>query len=174
MNDLIDKFFEGETTCAEERMLFGHFANGRKVDDRHEKLRDMMQWYASLAMNHGVTAIVSERRRLTERISHWIAAAAAVAIVATVALTFVMRQSDDERLMAQYVGSYIVKDGVKHTDIETIYPQLRHAEQLVEANEREVERRINAYINSSMPSVGDYVDSDNPVIMRQVETLFTN
>lgn len=185
MKQLIEKFFAGETSNEEERRLFEAFAPGRKVDPELEPYREMFAWYDSLSADRDavVDAEADEtpvmlpapgrwRRRMA-----WISSAAAVAMIATVAVTYISRrQADIDRAMAQYAGSYVIENGVKNTDIAQILPRLEDAEALVDAQQREVERRLNSRLSRvSDDNVVDRVTSGSDErVRRHLESLLSD
>ena len=47
IKSLADKFFKGETSLDEERVLYGFFKNG-SVPPELESLREMFRWYGDI------------------------------------------------------------------------------------------------------------------------------
>ena len=126
---LIDRFFAGETSPAEEREIYAYFAS---VDDAGEleRYRPMFGWYEGLS-GHKPMAVPRSRRR------RWLAVAgvaAAVALAVGISFTFFTpadRVPDD--LYAVYQGSYVMRDGKRVTDISRIYNDLVKAEALADS-----------------------------------------
>lgn len=168
---LVDLFMDGSTTVAQERELFDAFAPGRKVPRRLESYRPMMQWYASLASADGVTAAVSRRR--LPRVAVWVSSAAAVAMMATVAVSYMSRSASLPDDYALYQGSYVIRNGHKITDLAQILPEVRRVEQIVSGQQAAVAKSMAAADASAETGVGDCIDMDDPVVREVMHRVFS-
>ena len=128
---LTAEFLDGNTEPAQERQLYDYYASGRVADDL-KGYCDMFAMYASL------TPAPVRNSKPARRVI-W-SAAASVAVIAAVGAAFLPvgtdGQSDCESL---YAGSYIIRDGKKITDIKTIMPLLRRADNYVDSTMRQVD-----------------------------------
>lgn len=127
---LTAEFLDGATEPAQECQLYDYYASGRVADDL-KGYCDMFAMYASLT-----PAPVRSGR--PSRVI-W-SAAASVAVIAVIGAAVFFseadRQPDSESL---YAGSYIIRDGKKITDIKTIMPLLRSADDYVDSTMRQVD-----------------------------------
>lgn len=130
--ELLTRFFDGETTCAEERALEKFFTSDTPLPPELESYREMFCWYASgmdintlpsgkpesTATITTVTKLASNRQeaaRNRHRLIWWSSAAAMV--VLTIGLTWQHKagQLTPTEASSMYAGSYIVRDGHKIT-----------------------------------------------------------
>ena len=122
IQQLIERFLEGETTNAEEQMLYDYF-NGKDIAESLEPYREMFRWYAA-----GMPEQKTNAHKRTY--AKWIAMAASLLLLVGIGFGYRHYQEQQE-LYAIYEGSYIIRDGVKNTDIKQILPELQATEQEV-------------------------------------------
>lgn len=130
--ELLTRFFDGETTCAEERALEKYFTSDTPLPPELEPYREMFGWYAS---GMDLSSLPSEKpeaavavtqaaqpappqpktRRKIHPMIWWSSAAAMV--VLTIGLTWQHKagQFTPTEASSIYAGSYIVRDGHKIT-----------------------------------------------------------
>lgn len=137
IRELIGRFLEGETTNAEERLLYDYFA-GSEVAPALEPWRPMFGWYAGGCREEELPSAGQGRlghRRGFRRIRLLaVGVAAALLLLFGVGLGY-YHHLGRQREYAVYEGSYIVRNGKKLTDIREILPELK-------AVEREVSDRL--------------------------------
>lgn len=122
MEQLVDKFLDGATSNAEERLLYDYFA-GRGANGPLARYAPMFGWYAG-----GMTAPLPRRRRpLAVRLAAGIGIAASVLLAAGAGIHY-RNHLETQRLYAVYEGSYIVRGGKKITDLKAIMPELKRIE----------------------------------------------
>ncbi|MBO7129740.1 MAG: hypothetical protein J6W05_08230 [Prevotella sp.] len=122
IQQLIERFLEGETTNAEEQMLYDYF-NSKEIAESLEPYREMFRWYAA-----GMPEQKTNAHKRTY--AKWIAMAASLLLLVGIGFGYRHYQEQQE-LYAIYEGSYIIRDGVKNTDIKQILPELQATEQEV-------------------------------------------
>lgn len=138
---LIEKFLDGSSTPAEERSVYGWFAQNADAGDL-EEYRQMFGWYAALEAS--APAAGKEQRRRRRGI--WLAAAsiaAAVALMAGIIVPFAVSPAADydSELYASLQGSYISRGGKTVTDISLIYDDLIRAEQFADSLQTALDSR---------------------------------
>lgn len=121
--ELLNRFFEGETTLTEEHRL----ATYLRRDDAPADMRRysvMIGW-----LDDGMPSAVAKqpRRRLIAMWGFACSTAAMLAIVATLCVSYFRAVASEHAL---YDGSFIVENGHRITDIDEIMPQLRRVETL--------------------------------------------
>ncbi len=159
----IQRFFDGETTVREERALFAAFAPGRNVPADLEQYREMMQWYATMS---GAAAI---RGRKRPRFAVWSSAAAAVAMIAVVAVSYVGRAAAFDRECLAYAGSYVIRNGVKDTDIKRILPEIKNVNTIVSRQQAIAAGSAVTAMDVTEPVVLSGVDMDDPRVKEMIE-----
>lgn len=124
---LIARFMDGATDNAEEQQLYAYFASG-SVDKRHHRYAPMFAWYAN-----GLNSTPLRPQSLWRRHAVAIATvAASIIIVVTLGFGYHNAMSDRQQLMEEYAGSYIIRDGVRYTDLSQILPAVIAAEKQAE------------------------------------------
>lgn len=115
---LCARFMDGATSPAEERAIYRAFAAAApgSLDPDLERMRPMMEWYASL----------TPRRHRTPLHIAGIAAGLALLIATGAVLGNAARA--DNALYARYEGSYEIRNGKRISDVRSIYAALLQAE----------------------------------------------
>lgn len=117
IEELLTRFFEGQTTRAEEQELYRVFSQDT-LPERLNRYRSVLGWFESglaeeCASTETVTLPVPRRHRMRR---WWQAATVAAALVG-VAVGIPLLQT---ALADPYAGSYVVRGGVKVTDMKLI------------------------------------------------------
>lgn len=127
---LMGRYFEGLTSNVEEEALRRYFAAGdSSVAPNLRRYGAMLEW-----LDDGAWAEPERPKRGTGRRRLWLtlaSAAAALAIIGGLSFDYVAKRNAG---LEMYAGSYVVKDGVRITDISKILPELER----VEKNSREI------------------------------------
>ena len=147
----VERFMAGTTDVAEERALFAAFAAGRRVPEHLEQYREMMQWYAAMSGERTV------RRRLSPAV--WLSAAAALALIVTVAVSYMGRMNALNREYMAYAGSYVIHNGVKNTNIAEILPQVKDVDAIIDRQRSMAEAQLQG------------IDMDDPQVSALVERV---
>lgn len=160
---LIERFMAGETTVAEEHRLFAAFAAGRRLAPELEPWREQMQWYASLEPAASVPRM--------PRFVKWVSAAAVAALMVTVSVGYATRHARLQDEMQIYAGSYVIRNGVKNTNIAEILPELKHVESVVSAQQLQA-REQAAEPDYSADLVAAGIDLDDPEVKKMIDNAF--
>lgn len=158
IEQLLDRFFDGETTLAEERELQTYFTTAPTIPDRLAPYREMFGWYASGMDEQQLPAAVipapveplasGHRPRGLKWLTWWASAAAVAALV----IGFGWRHHAErlESLEAMYAESYVVRDGMVITgtaevqaEIDAAVAEMQILE--MELNEAEYSLRYKNY-----------------------------
>lgn len=108
IHELLDRFFDGNTTCAEEKALEEYFTSGAPVPPDCEQYRAMFGWYAS-GMDKSLLPDKSKPKRRKMKAMAWIASsAAAAALIIGIGWAYRTGIAADSEPIAE---SYIVRDG---------------------------------------------------------------
>ena len=108
IHELLDRFFDGNTTCAEEKALEEYFSSGAPVPSDCEHYRTMFEWYASGMDESRLPDNVKPRRWRTKAMA-WIAStAAATALMIGLGWAYRTGVSANGTSPGE---SYIVRDG---------------------------------------------------------------
>lgn len=123
--ELLNRFFEGETTCAEEKALEEYFTSDVQLPPELEPYRDMFGWYASgmdkntLPSEKSETVVTVARRQKTRRsfrpLIWWSSAAAIITLAIGFSWQHKVEQFTPTETQSIYAGSYIMRDGHKIT-----------------------------------------------------------
>ncbi len=119
---LVKRFFDGDTTVAEEQQLYNYFASG-KAHSSLKQYAPMFGWYAN--------ELQTPAKPKVHRWRYIAAAAAAVGVIATVGIHQYNASSltdEEQRLAEIYAGSYIIRNGKKITDMKEVLPVILQQE----------------------------------------------
>lgn len=178
----IERFLDGETSCAEERELYSYFSQS-ELPPEAEPYREMFAWYASLQQkgesespaastdaDKHTESDNSKVRILRLRPWQWISVAATIALLFTVGLIFRPSSASLSDEYMAYQGSYIIRDGKKITDLSIVVPEILKAEQLLNEKVDEVDRSFDEMDDAMINSVSSDLDMSNPAVREAVET----
>lgn len=167
MKELIDKFMAGQTTGDEERRLFEAFADGNALEPELEELRPMMQWYA------GLDKIRSEKSRpRLPRFVAWTGVAATVAMLLTVSIHFFYQRSEMPEEWREYAGSYVIRNGVKYTNLAQIMPEIKRAEQTVSRSRDIAVESVRQALER--PGLPDAIDMSDPEVSKIINKVLSD
>ena len=138
--ELVDRFFLGDTSLAEEQALYAYFAQ-EDIDPRLASYAPMFRDLAAARLASTPAEAgrqpLRKRRALTWR---RIAAAAAVALAVAGGATAALRSYHEEEMLARcYEGSYVIKDGKRIDNLRRIRQQIEQTLRTADAIERKVQ-----------------------------------
>jgi IS5 family transposase len=120
---LVKRFFDGDTSLADEEKLYKYFATG-KVNSSLKQYAPMFGWYAN--------ELQTPVKKHTHNWRYIAAAAVAMGVIATVGIrnyNAATSLTDEEQRLAEiYAGSYIVRNGVKITNMKEVLPAIMQRE----------------------------------------------
>lgn len=138
IEDLLERFFDGQTSNAEEQELYAFFNN--------PGIPEVLQSYQSVFayFETGIKDELNEQSAKTERFSRkspgklwlWIGTGVAVSLLFFLVYSFGF---DRPASFNPYEGSYIVRNGVRITDMNEILPELEYSLREVELQQEKAE-----------------------------------
>ncbi len=134
INEWMTRFFNGETTCDEEKALLAYFRQ-TNISSSVEQYREMMEWYDAGMQTPNQNDVSKNRKVLFAPIFRYISIAASMLIVITVGFNMYkigLRNSELNELYKIYKGSYIIENGVKNANLGEILPEVQLSEQYAE------------------------------------------
>lgn len=141
IQQLVQRFLDGETTLAEEQELYARFASGN-VPHSLRRYTEMFAWYAGGMDETKLPAMPARRRAPALRWMVRVAAAAGICAFFAVGAAGILKYQERKDLYARYEGSFIVRDGKKITDIAKILPELQQVERETREEEEALRRQI--------------------------------
>lgn len=156
---LIEKFFDGETTLAEEKWLYRLFGR-RDLPEQLRRYRPMFAAFGSMpADGERKARIVAMFRRAVS--------ATAVVLLLVAGMALYSDYHEDRMLARVYGGSYVIENGRRIDDLSRIRENIEST--LDEANR--IEARLNGLetVRSAEQDVLDGID--DPEMRRQVEDM---
>ena len=126
IEDLLDRFFEGQTSNEEERVLYEFFARP-DIPAHLERYREVFGYFES-----GIALDFSETPELR-------LVCVAASLLLFLVNTVFMNQNAS---FNPYEGSYIVRNGVVMTDIKKIQPELEVISRAAEAMEKNADQLL--------------------------------
>lgn len=122
---LLERFFNGETSNEEEKVLYKFFS-GKEVPESLQQYKAVFGYFKS-GIAHEVGGKKNSSRLFLKQSKKKLrvigfSVAALLLLVLSLRLGFLARTSDTDWLE----GSYIIRNGVKITNLEKIRPELEH------------------------------------------------
>jgi hypothetical protein len=161
IEELLGRFFEGYTSNTEERQLYDYFS-GEDVPER------LLQYKPLFACLEAVVPEVSCEEEATvcrKSYGKWILWPCAAA--ALLALALLNPFGLGNKPPDPYEGSYIVRNGVRITDLEIIRPELEATVREVLQRQEEAERLIAKMTETEnrFPTVEEYRQAQYDAIL---------
>ena len=140
IDDYLKRFFDGETTRAEEEELSRYFREEKSLSRENERYREMFAWIDAGMPEERVEK--PKRRVLVfKRAAVWWSSVAAIALLALICVTLVMNRKGEAAHFSQsdsYSGSYVENKGMKITDVSSIIYEIKSTLKDVDDMEREI------------------------------------
>lgn len=135
----LTRYFDGETTCAEEAAIVRYFKEEKHLPDNLQDYKAMFVWIDA-GMPEGTMRTEKKHYRGTIWSSAiwWLSSAAVLALIITVASGLrhnVPEMSPEEH----YRGSYVQKNGVITDNIVAIMPDIKSTLKQVDDMEKELD-----------------------------------
>ncbi|MFR1236684.1 MAG: hypothetical protein ACLSC9_10235 [Barnesiella sp.] len=123
---LLERFWNGSTTNEEEKELYRYFSN-KDIPENMKPYRSLFSWFEN-ELPEELTTIHTELPIVRIKHISWkiISGIAALIILILGTSFYFLRQTPD-----LYEGSYIVRNGVRITDLKEIRPELQKTESFV-------------------------------------------
>ncbi len=156
---LVIRFFDGETTLAEERRLYRLFSR-KGLPRELEKYRPVFAAFGSMQAGEG------HRARLVP--VFWRAACGvAAALLLLLGVSAYIDYREDKALARLYEGSYVIENGVRTDDLSRIQDDIRQAL----ADAERVEERVGQGSVADRAEADVLGSIDDPELRRQVEDM---
>lgn len=144
---MIQKFLDGETTCAEEIALENFFTDNDNLPERYNSVRDMFRWYDGMNPSE-LPGKMHKRNRLNtiiQRLVIWSSTVAAGVIILITVLSNYSSANAAETMSGQY--NHIVRDGRLITGTDEIIGDIEATLQDGRLLEAEIDMEINLLLN---------------------------
>jgi len=145
---LAERFFDGTTTNEEERELYAFFAGSDPLPEHLQEYKGLFAWF-----DKGIAGEIEEKtpafalpapkgeegksegRKIRNARMRWIAAAASGILAVASFSLYTMKRPD-----ARQLEGYIIRNGVKITDMDRIRPELEATMRMAVMQETENEQ----------------------------------
>lgn len=141
LDAMLERFFDGDTSRAEEQSLERYFRSAAPLPRRYECYRAMFGWYASGMKEEELPKPAAPVRRKAWRTVLWGSSVAAA--VALVLCIVPLRPSQSLSELSCYEGSFIMRDGRLMVSDNEIRPEIEAALLDAACLEQEIDRRIS-------------------------------
>ena len=156
---LVIRFFDGETTLAEERRLYRLFSR-KGLPRELEKYRPVFAAFGSMQADEG------RRARLVPVFRRAVCGVAAAVLLLLGVWTYIDYR-EDKALARLYEGSYVIENGVRTDDLSRIQDDIRQAL----ADAERVEERVGQGSVADRAEADVLGSIDYPELRRQVEDM---
>jgi len=136
IEELIERFFEGQTTNEEERELYDFFSS-ENVPEPFLSYRPIFAYFETGIKEESDHQIIIQSPQ-NKRIRIWASVAASLLILISFGIYHFTREKD----FNPYKGSYIVRNGVKITDPKIVNPEIEKTLYLVQQQEKKREQLL--------------------------------
>lgn len=135
IDNLLQRFFEGTTSLAEERELQEYFQTAEQLPEQHLPYREMFAWYVS-----GMPEPAATKPRL---LRSWLRpVAAAVILSAITVIAWATVGGADSPTASLYADNYVERDGIKITGMD-IEPEINVMVSEIDELNAEIDRKID-------------------------------
>jgi len=168
IEELIERFFEGETSNEEEQKLYDFFS-GENIPEHLLPYRQVFAYFETgikeEESNHQTTRRKNVRSFRKKKITIWASIAASVLIL----ISFGIYHFTREKEFNPYEGSYIVRNGVKISDPKIVNPEIEKALLFMKEQEEKNDRLLRQLekINNEDP----YEKAVKEIKQRQLEWI---
>lgn len=135
INEWLTRFFNGDTSCDEEKVLFAYFRQ-TNIPSSVEQYREMMEWYDTVLQREYNEDEISQKKSWILKPGYrYISLVASIVILFTVGLNIIKVEKRNRELIELYEiydGSYIMENGIKNTDLSEILSEVQRVESLVD------------------------------------------
>lgn len=156
---LVRRFFDGDTTLAEERRLYRLFSR-KELPAELEKYRSVFAAFGSMQADEG-------RRASLVPIFRRAACGVAAAVLLLLGVWAYAGYREDKALARLYGGSYVIENGVRTDDLSRIQGDIRRAL----ADAERVEKRVGQGSVADRAEADVLGNIDDPELRRQVEDM---
>lgn len=176
---LLERFFEGQTSAAEEEQLYRFFAE-EEVPASLLRYKSLFAYFETGIKEELAEQAVSVRHMQRSKWLLWTGIAAAVLLLILLSPFVHSQKSFDP-----YEGSYIVRNGVRITDLDIIRPELDATVRYALEQEKKMERigeeltemekpsfSVEEYIRLQKNEIIDRFQDEN--IRREVRNIIEN
>ena len=164
---LLERFFEGQTSNEEERRLY-HFFDREEIPDELAQFKPIVKYFESGLMEEMGLRKDTKVRRLKKIQVIWGSIAASFLIIMFGSLLFLKNAESFD----SYEGSYIVRNGVRITDLNLIRPELEAAIQksvLLEQQADQLIERLTAMDDSREVEILQKFQDHNQQILDNIQ-----
>ena len=167
VEELLERFFEGQTSNTEEQSLYDFFA-GNDVPEHLVRYKQVFCYFETVIKEE----LIEEKAPVIKlKNRRWIAWSAVAAVLLVFIIT-ITQYAFDNKPFDSYEGGYIIRNGVRITDLDIICPELdatvmtfmqeqEKVESLIEKAKREdslfynLEKEFQAYHSEILKSIED-------------------
>lgn len=135
IDELIDKYFEGLTTCEEERRLRRYFTETDELPERLQPYRPLFAYMEREARRMNATPEPAPTLRPRRRRTLYLAGGMVAALLLLLGIAGLVSTPFGEE-------SYVIIDGVRYTDRETVEAKAREALQMAAFTDEELNRLL--------------------------------
>ena len=135
IEELIERFFDGQTSNEEERNLYAFFSS-KNVPEHLLPYRPVFAYFETGIKEepeHREIVLKTKQSFWKKKISIWMSVAASLLILISLGIYHFAR----EKNFNPYEGSYIIRNGVKITDPKIVNPEIEKTLYLVQQQEQE-------------------------------------
>lgn len=151
IQSLLDRFFAGDTSCAEENELQRYFRDTADLPQQWLPYRDMFAWFDS-GMNPEQLPKPIPRKKAMQGRRLWVWCASTAAAITLVVSLATRLSRQDLNPTDIYAGSYIVHNGVAVIGSSEIESEVEAALEMGAALDREIDMQMASLNHNDSPA----------------------
>jgi len=149
IEELIERFFEGQTSNEEERELYAFFSE-ENVPEHLLTYREVFAYFETGIIEEDFNHVIIDREIIKStrrnRMRIWVGIAASLLLL----ISLRIYHYTNEKEYKIYEGSYIVRNGVKITDPKIVIPEIKKTLYLVQQQEEENDQLFQQLFETNM------------------------
>ena len=135
IEELIESFFEGQTSNEEEMELYAFFS-GENIPEHLLSYRKVFNYFETGIEEESIQQVIfpkTIKSSMKKKIIVWASVAASLLILLSLGIYHFMQEYE----YSLYEGSYIIRNGIKITDPKIVIPEIEKTLDLVQQQENE-------------------------------------
>ena len=147
IEELIESFFEGQTSNEEEKELYAFFS-GENIPEHLLPYRQVFTYFETgIKEEFNQQAIIPKtiKSSMKKKIIVWTSVAASLLIL----ISFGIYRFSQEKEYSLYEGSYIIRNGIKITDPKIVIPEIKKTLYAEQQQEIEFEQLLQQLLETN-------------------------
>lgn len=168
VEEWLDRFLDGETSCSEEQELYQYFKR-KSLPPEVAKYKEMIEWYEL-----GLNTLSKQKKHSIHHLKrhHFLYIAASLIILFTIGWTITDSIINHNKKIDLYEGCYVIKNGERVKDIDEIIANVEQMERMVAEQHALIQMAKMSSEDIINRSINEYYD--DPITQQKIIAIFEN